>query len=164
MKKPNPNTRQSKSTKKIAPAFTQRTEVKASPWLEDYLDLFTFKMKPITEAFTHRFAAELIEWSRQDDVLILKEFYLDRGIPRNTFYDWVNKYEVIKHAYNTAKERIGARREKGGMMRKFESSIISNSMPIYDADWKELLEWKAKMRNDTQDNTVKVVVIDKLTE
>ena len=136
---------------------TKNEDLKVSPWLEDYLDLFSFKMKPITEAFISRLSEELNQWSQLDDSLILKRFYTDKNIPREAFYRWANKFPELGASLAQAKERISARREHGGMTRKFDPGFILNYMPMYDDEWKEFIKWKASIKQQ-EENQQKVVI------
>lgn len=139
-------------------------DVRVSRWLEDYLDLFSLKMKPVTEGFIHRISQELNEWSKKDDSLILKNFYTSKEIPKDAFYRWANTYPELKASLLHAKERISARREHGGMTRKFDPNFILNSMPMYDDDWKEFIAWKSKMKSQEDQKERVVIEINDLSK
>ena len=102
-------------------------EVKTSPWLEDYQDLFSFKMKPVTQGFIERLAHELNEWSKKDDSLVFVDFYGSRDIPDEAFYRWIRTYPELKNVHSLAKKRLAGRREVGGVTRKFDPSAAFNS-------------------------------------
>lgn len=152
IKKSNPNRVSKKPTTNLA-----KQEVKNSPWLEDYRDLFTFSMRPITEAFIERFSKELVEWSKLDDSLTITSFCRSKGISRTTFYSWVHKYPEIKEAYEFAYEQLGDKREVGGLTRKLDPTFAWNSLAKYDPEWKEFMQWKANLKQE-HDNQQKVVV------
>ena len=161
MKQKNTNT----STKRKRPAKKlDNSETKCSPWLEEYLDCFSFKMKPITQAFIHRISQELVKWAEDDDIGALKvsSFYLKKGIPWETWNQWKKKYTEINHATKYATMVIGNRREIGGLTKKFESSIVSHTMPMYDPEWKQLAEWRASLKDDkAEEGGTKYIIVDK---
>ncbi len=139
-------------------------ESKSSPWLEDYMDCFTLKMKPITEAFIHRISLELMAWAEKDeDAIKLEQFYTPKRIPRSTFDRWADKYEVLGRAKEIAFSYISSRRELNALNRKYDASTNNNMMPKYDKDWKAMAEWRNKLKIDAQekDSGTKIVVIEK---
>ena len=150
------------STKTKKPAIKRDVESKSSPWLEDYMDCFTLQMKPITEAFIHRLSVELMEWAQKDeDAIKLEQFYGPKRIPRSSFDRWANKYEVLGRAKEIAFSYISSRREINTLNRKYDAATNNNMMPKYDKDWKEMAEWRNKLKIDAldKDNGPKIVVI-----
>lgn len=139
-------------------------EPQTSRWLEDYMHLLDFKIKPVTERFIERIAQELIEWSAQDSSIVFRDFYDDRYIPESTFSRWANKYEVLKDAVVLAKGRIGSRREKGALGRKYDASLVVNSMSMYDQGWKSNIEWKASLREGATTNAPITINLPDITK
>ena len=142
-KKSNHNTLSTKTQKKQRPP-----KGAISPWLEDYEDTRTREMKPITEAFTHRFADEYMEWADKDSSLLIQDFFDMKKIPESTFYEWTLKYEPIKKAHAYAKRRIRSRRETGGMTRKYDPSFIFKSMGMYSEEWRAYNKYIADLARD----------------
>jgi hypothetical protein len=56
------------------------------------------------------------------------------------------------------------RRENGGLRKQFDSGLVSFTMPHYDPTWKELAEWKAKLKSDAEQEQVPTTVIFKKFE
>lgn len=161
----NNNTLVRKSTKiPTAKKIPKNEDLKLSVWLEDYMDLFSFKLKPVTQGFIDRLAHELNEWSKQEDSLVLRDFYDSKDIPRDAFYRWIDKYPELQEAFKVAKGRISSRREKGGMTRKFDPSFIINSMPMYDSEWKEFVQWKSNLKSSEGSNDKIVIEINDLSK
>jgi len=107
-----------------------------SPWLGEYQDCFTFKMKPITQSFIERFAADLVKWAYHDkEALIISQFYLGKGISPQTYYRWINQYPALKEAHETSLLAIGNRREIGALKRQFSEAMVTRRQHAYDTEW-----------------------------
>jgi hypothetical protein len=144
--------------------LSQKRDMDCSPWLEDYLDCFTFKYKPVTEAFIDRISNELLNWAQNDnDALKLTEFFNKKRIPKSTWEAW-NRYPIFKAARALAVEALGNRREKGAITRKYDATTINVMMPLYDSDWKENVEWRAKLKSESETAQVPQTVIFKSFE
>ena len=131
----------------------------ASPWLGEYQDCFTFKTKPITQAFIEQFAADLVQWAySNNEALIISQFYLSKGISPQTYYRWINQHELIKQAHETAMLCIGNRREIGALQRKFSEGMVTQRQHAYDA------EWNADRLRDKQDKIDVAVAIKQAEE
>ncbi len=116
---------------------SDQQEIKSSPWLEDYLDCFDFKLRPVTKAFLTKLAKELVQWSKNNkDALVVSDFFTEKGIPKTTYYNWIKKYENLKLAYDTALDFIASRREKGALKRELSESMVIRRQHAYDPEWK----------------------------
>ena len=127
---------------------------------EDYLNTNTFQMHPSNGASKERLAVELIEWAKLKTSYKISQFYIDKGIPRDTFYKWAHKHECLMEAYNIALELLGNRREIGAIERKLEPSIIKFTMPLYDKDWVKREKDVAQLNDKPEDSGTKFVVIE----
>jgi len=134
--------------------------------VDGYFDLQTFKMKPISPQFIDQLAEKLIVWVDSDeDALIFEEFFKLTKIYSANFYEWLEKSENLKRAHEYAKSMLAIRREKGGLKRKLDPGMVQASMPMYSKAWKEMTEWKAKLKEESaaQANNI-TVVIDKVPD
>ena len=134
---------------------------------QDYFNMTTFKMSPVSDVFIDRLAADLVQWALHDEnALKLNTFFAERGIHQNTAQTWRERNKKLDDAYSFAKQCIGDRREMGGLKRKYDSGIVSSTMAHYDQDWKALAEWRAKMKaeNETPSVEAKIVVLEKFPE
>ena len=119
-----------KPTKKFQP-----TNTKKYVFLEEYKDLFTFKMKPVSEAFIEKLAEEYMAWAKKEDSLILSDFCDERHIEPRSFYNWCQKFDSMKEAHDYAKRRIASRRELGALNRKFSETMVIRRQHAYDPEW-----------------------------
>ena len=128
-----------------------------SPWLEEYKDYISLKIQPVTEAFIERLGNDLTQWALLDNSLTLTSFCRSKGLRRTTFYRWKDKYPELEAAYQFAFEQLGDKREVGGLTRKFDPTFAWNSLPKYDPEWKEFMQWKSNLKQD-EGNQQKIVV------
>lgn len=143
----------------------KRSGLEVSPWLEDYLDCFQLKYKPVTEAFITRISQEMITWAKTDEKAYkISQFFTPKHIGYDTYMGWVKRHEEFAHAYNLAKIIIGDRRESGALERKFDATTVAQMMPFYDNDWKLISEWRNKLRTEVkaaENSGTKIVVLDR---
>jgi len=141
-------------TKKPTNKKTKVTEIikpdsERYKWLEDYQDHFTFDIKPISEGGLHKMAVELANWAENNpEALTIGQFVRKRGIPRDTYNNWVNKYPVLKRAHEAAMWAIGDRRELAGLRREFDVSMVKFMMPNYDPEWMNMLKVQSQLKAD----------------
>jgi len=151
------------STKKIVRAIKPKKnpedqESKVSAWLEDYLDCFTFKMKPVTDMFIERISQELITWaSTNPDAIKLTQFFNEKRIPYDTWNAWV-RYPQFKAAKELALSIIGDKREHGGLTKKYDASMVQFMMPKYDQDWKDIIAWRAKVKAESESGNEPMII------
>lgn len=129
-------------------------------WLEEYRDCFNFTWKPVTEMFIERFFGDLVQTINMDeDILMLEEVYLKKGVPHHAFYRWVEKFPVAKEAHTTAKRLLAVRREKGALKRQYDSNMVLKSLAMYNDDWKNIEEWRAGLREKEEAGKGNITVV-----
>lgn len=160
-----PSTKPKKATKKSKTPI--REEFQVSPWLEEYLDCFHLKYKPVTEMFLERISKELVLWSRTEEKAYkVSQFFSQKNIGYHTYMSWVKKYPLFESAFNLAKTIIGDRRESGALERKFDAGTVINMMPYYDPEWKEMTKFRTELKAQANENAntgTQFVVMEKFT-
>lgn len=145
---------------------THQPKLSKTIW-EDYFNMTTFKMSPVSDVFLEKLAADLCQWALHDEeALKLNTFFAERGIHQHTAEVWRKRNKKLDSAYSFAKQCIGDRREMGGLKRKLDSGMVSTTMAHYDSDWKALAEWRAKLKAETEGAAIeaKVVVLERFPE
>lgn len=123
-----------------------------TPWIEDYLNVRSMRMHPVTQAFIEDLCKELVAWALDDELkrfkqpLMIAQFYTRHGIPRRTFYKWCKDFPQLDEAYEFAKEVMAARRETGAIIKEYDTSTIAFMQPHYSPEWKDMLEYKAELK------------------
>lgn len=85
-------------------------------------------------------ASYLLEWSKQDDSLVLAECYGLRGYSYDHVSDWEKKNSVFAEAKKIAKTRIGARREKKALLNQIDSNIVGKTLITYDPEFRAAMK------------------------
>ena len=134
----------------------QKTKVKQKPgaYYEIYKDYFTGRKKPVPKRFIDKLGEDLVEWAlKNNNALILTQFFLRKGIGSCTLYDWIKRFPDFKRSCEHAKQLIGNRREIGAITRKYEAGMIRTTMRLYSKDWKDLEDLRSDQRQK-RDQTV----------
>jgi len=156
--------------KKIAKPISKERKpaknvVPIKPFNEEYLNLFTDMHCPVNEDYIRRVATELRTWAINDkDALKVIQYRHLKAIDDKSWERWLAKYEFLRDAQKEAERAIGARREIGGLTKKYDSSMIQYSMPHYDKDWKANVEWRSNLKAEQQNAGTQVVVIEKFPD
>jgi|SRR5665213_1643184 len=132
-------------TKRKYKAHPQRPLI--SKWIEDYFDLNTLKMHPATEASIDRLCADMLAYARLPESIVFRDFLDARGIGYRTYRRWKARFPSVQEVHDLAKGIIGSRREKMGLQRDMDSGFVQNSMYMYDEEWKEMHDEKARVKD-----------------
>lgn len=148
-----------KNTKKSTNPIAKEEKYKKVVF-DEYRNMNTFRIYPVTVEYIEQVALELIEWAKDDcRALKISQFFTRQGISTTTVKKWRDKSPVFDEAYVYAKQIIGDRRETGAIENEYDSGMIRSSMPIYDDEWKMNEEWRSKLKDQSgQMGNVKVVI------
>lgn len=148
------NTEQKKKAKEIDTHF------------EEYFDFYEYKRKHASGRFFQLLAQKLIHWSINDPKAYkMDQFWLKEGIVPSTGKRWCREIPEIDQARTIAVAALGCRREAGAIDKEFEPGMIKHMMPMYDQEWREIAEWQAKMRVESEGNSgTQIVVIEKIPD
>jgi len=114
---------------------------------DQYRDQFSMRMKPVSQRFLKLLVKDLVDWAVHDDnALILKQFFLLKGISTSDVHRWRKKHEWFNQAVEFAKSAIGIRRELGALTKKFDARTVMKTMPNYCDEWKEAELWRARLK------------------
>lgn len=147
VKKLNTSTRE----KKQAPNVVRKYTI-----IDEYLCLFSFKKKPISEGFIHKLCEEFCKWANRDgkdgsdESLRLDDFADEMGVNKRDIERWRLKFPNLQEAYEYAKRRIASRREIGAMKRRYESSTVLKTQGYYCDVYRTEEERRAKLQKDEE--------------
>lgn len=130
---------------------------------DEYLDMKTCSRKITSEAWAEKMAMTLVKWVEENEnALKMTEFYQHIGMYQTDFCTLANKYPLLAKAKAYARMVIGTRRELGALTRKFDAGTVNYTMPVYDPDWKEMVEWRSSLKQlegKSGDNRTQYVII-----
>lgn len=126
--------------------------------VEIYRDPLFMKEKPVSLNFLESLARDMIEWSKKDSSLRVSDYFLECEIPNQMIYRWMDKYDFLKYAHEITMARIASRREIGAITRKFDSGAIERYQPMYDPEYKKLVEWRASLSDKNKDSQGTLIV------
>ena len=133
--------------KKRSPIKSCRSPIKNYGYFGEYHDLFTFKTRPVPESWIEELAREVMVWSDESTSYRMSDFYKLKGITQRDYWEFKSKSKVLQDAHDYAMANLASRREIGGLTNKLNAGLVSQTMPIYDSDWKGIIEWKANLAN-----------------
>ena len=120
-------------------------------YLDIYPDILTKENRGASQEFIDRLGHDLLLWAQLKTSLVLRDFFDERYISQGTYSRWKNKDSMFAERLELAKGMIGSRREKGGLEKKFDASMVIKSMANYDSEWKAIEEWRSKLSKAEQE-------------
>lgn len=130
-----------------------------SKLLAEYENFQSNQRSPVTEHMLDRLSKELIIFAHESDILRVEWFFALRGISPATARDWTYKFPSFKESYKAARSIIGMRREDGALKKKLDSSTVHFTLPLYDDEWREALEYRHKLKEEEQSKTQPITVV-----
>lgn len=139
--------------KNINPSIEKKDESKNKPlWLEEYEHVYTRDRIHINEKIINNYCSEYPTWIKNTpDCTDYEDFLEEKGIPRQTWNNWCNKYPQLKRVHQDVLILIGKRREKGLMRRRYVEGTTARSLRMYLPEWEENEKWYAQLRSLQED-------------
>ena len=117
--------------------------------VDTYKDLFTFREKPVSEAFLERLMLEAINEAINNETVFKVTYYFrKKGISDTTLRRWRTKYAWFDEAYCELVRHVGDVRELGALHNKLNTQVVLFTGPIYDQDWKDETIRKAQLKDE----------------
>lgn len=121
-----------------------------------YSDLFTDQRTRLStrlnEESIMNLGMDIIKWIREDDdVLTFEEIYVRLGILPSEFQRLRDKYQKLDDAAQFCMVLLSVRRHKGGMIGKYNASMVNFTQPMYNQEWKKHVEWRAGLQAKNND-------------
>ena len=93
-----------------------------------------------TDEAIDAFAAELVEWAKQKTSIVLASFVADKAMNPDILSKLAHLSTNFNEALIISKRLVGARRETGTLLKKFEPKTYSMSQRMYDPDWSKHMD------------------------
>jgi hypothetical protein len=121
------------------------------PKFDYYKHLETGEEITISQEWKNHLARDLYIWARDDiKAYKLSAFYVNKGIHPRDFDRWCATHERLQLAKEAALILIGNRREDGAIEKRYDTSIVNRTMPMYDIEWKRFVEWYSKLKAESE--------------
>jgi hypothetical protein len=138
---------------------TKPKETLKSYHQEYFIDLFSGAKIPVTNEYIKKCAAEWLQLVRDEEILMMSTYRLRKAIPRPTWDKWLERCPELKEARDLVRDMIAERRECGGLKFKYSAPLIMKMQHLYDPEWKESEEWRAKLAPKAENNAQPIQVV-----
>lgn len=128
---------------------------------DEGLDMVGFKYTTLGERAILEIGRKMLSWAKETEELKLSPFFQEQGISMRTVNRWCHRFPIFAEWYQEAMLMIGYRREKLGLYREIDGSMVMKTMHIYDAEYKNGLSWLESIKTNEADNKQKIVIIDR---
>jgi len=125
-----------------------------------------------TEERITELSEDLEKWSKKESSIVIGEFATDMNCNPAIYRKLCAIHPTFRTMYKSALRRLGDRREKGAINKKFEPKTVSKYARFYDEEYnefifsmvehEELLKAKAKIKALTQELDQKGEIIEYL--
>jgi len=112
----------------------------------------------ITEDIANLLADEMYEYfCTEPDAVFIEIFHQYKGIPTQTWYDWIEKYPYLKQKYKECKLIIASKRIT--ILANHDPKFLKEALHTYNPKYDEINKYRAKLRDldDSKNIPVKVV-------
>lgn len=137
--------------KTTKPTIRKKKPAKNRVWDEEYFDIFTFKVKPVSDIYMEKLAEKMREWAQQDDSLRLEDFYDLSGISPDNFERWYKRSLPLKTIHDYTIRRLASRREIGALKNELNVSMVCKTLghycKIYDSEEEKRIKRHEKERS-----------------
>lgn len=156
-----------KKLKPITPS--DQKEKRVYEHVEDYFNVNTWRMQPLSVEGLERKAYELKLWVENNPKAFkFAEWLKEEGIDPVRFKKWCERCPQLAAVHKYVIMCLGIKRERGSTIlaeKIYDKDMIRPIMHRYDKEWKKSEEWRAQLRakaneeNNKQGNVT--VVIEK---
>lgn len=131
--------------------------------IDEYWNFNSHVLIPVTKETLIRLGQNGVRWATENEKAYnIKKFLTEQGIAEGSWARWCNGNPELAAYRDQMKMIIGCRREDGMIERRFDTKAILKMQPMYDADYKEMMEWESNLmvKNlDSEGGNTKFIVI-----
>lgn len=128
-------------------------------WAERYPDLFFFREYPTPDAVKERIAMKMIEFADRPTSLRVQDFWDEEKIDSKYYWKWKEGFPLLERAYAYCMSRVASRRDIGALKKEFDAGHVERHQVRYDPEYKEVVEWKAKLAHKEEGHQGNVTVV-----
>lgn len=165
----------------VKPASANKLVEEKRPF-DDYLCQYSYRRKPISDAWLDAFALRMRQYpdnpnNKDEDgiePLTFQEFLDKEGVSWVDLLRWQKRHEPTRLAHEYYIRRIGRRREKGAIVKRYEPSSIARNQWKYDTSDRDeqlriedrevaLIKLKAELKSEAEGNSNQPIIIQMST-
>ena len=125
--------------------------------------------KTVSDTFLEKLCEQMLNHFENTKSICLISWLTDRGIIFQSFLNWTKRHKNLKVAYELVKQKIGCRREKLAIWKKYNTNYgtIISTLRFYHPVWKEcFLEAVSLKLKQSEKGTseTKIVIMEKWPE
>lgn len=119
---------------------------------------FTWRERRPTEALINEICRRLIDFIlNHPKPYTIQRFLFLNGLLENDYYKWQKDWPQLKKTHEYVKMGIGALREEKNIDGTFPTPSFMFVQPHYSSVWKEIVEWRNKLKNEEAEEKPTVV-------
>lgn len=128
--------------------------------LSDFIFMNTWQYKKTSKAFIERLCDELLQFYADHSRLTFEEFFEEKGIAEQTYYQWLKEYPTLNEINSHIKTILAGRREKGmltGVLREKSTMYIQHQ---FSDRWKEADKYWSELqkKDENKENNITVII------
>jgi hypothetical protein len=134
-----------KSLKNSKPSTTKECYTKILPQQAGW---FSWREKPMSEAYLHALCEKLLLWAQTDnDAYDIDEFFEANYIWNWQMHLWAKEHEFVANAITQALRILGTRRHKTAFKRLTDAGIMKLTQHLYKKEWhKDVNQYHSDMK------------------
>jgi len=126
---------------------TKKSRTKRRPTRTANPQYHFFRTIPVSEDQAEATLLKCLEYiENNEDVLTIDQVLKKNGIPSNTFYNWVNKFNSCNLIFNDIKSEISIRREVGCLNFKLQPSMALKTLAVYSREYRNYEDRQATLK------------------
>jgi len=118
--------------------------------------------QPATDPMLERFADDQLEYyNTHTDVYNMEKYRLIRGVPKQTYFDWLKRNAYLKAKHDFCLELLALRRKE--RVSDHDPKFLTHTLHAYDDRHDKANKYKAALRdyeNDAKSQSIRVVFED----
>lgn len=139
---------------------------------EERFDIFTLKMKPISDALLEQLGQQSVESALNDkDDLTICRFFAERGYSREDTKRWEKRNKKFAALYEARVALIKGKQEMGALLadpsKKFhrlKERFASRYLEKNHEDWRKHREWEAQLSKQAEEEKTYEIIINDLSK
>ena len=127
---------------------------------EIYEDMFSFVTTPISDDYLKKCAREWIDVTKNnEEVLLTYEYRVQKEIPETTWSRWIKRSPELQFAQDLVRDIIAIRREKGGLLNKYNTVMVTKVQSHYSDAWKSTEEWRSSLSAKNESSNIQPIQV-----